>query len=69
MLSKWVKEQKSLRLLDKNFIGNSCKKSVWLNGWVFAYEVSGCGFQSSAVNQKLTTFKKSGNRTMGVSLF
>ena len=49
MLSKWVKEQKSLRLLDKNFIGSSCKKSVWLNGWVFAYEVSGCGFQSSAV--------------------
>ena len=21
--------------------------SVWLNGWVFAYELSGCGFESS----------------------
>ena len=22
-------------------------RSVWLNGWVFVYELSGCGFESS----------------------
>ena len=26
---------------------NHLKRPVWLNGWVFVYELSGCGFESS----------------------
>ena len=25
---------------------------VWLNGWVFVYELSGCGFEASCSHQK-----------------
>ena len=34
--------------------------NVWLNGWVFVYEVSGCGFESSCchLNKSIVTFKE-----------
>ena len=32
---------------DKYSQHSSITWSVWLNGWVFVYELSGCGFESS----------------------
>ena len=36
--------------------------SVWLNGWVFVYELSGCGFESSCshLNFRFSTCFKQG---------
>ena len=30
-------------------------QSVWPNGWVFVYELSGCGFESRCSQTKYTT--------------
>ena len=32
--------------IDKNYWSLHILFSFWLNGWVFVYELSGCGFQS-----------------------
>ena len=39
-----------------------CKRTLnhlasWLNGWVFVYELSGCGFESCCVTKKLLFLK------------
>ena len=31
---------------EKYSLHSSINRPVWLNGWVFAYELSGCGFES-----------------------
>ena len=36
----------------------------WLNGWVFVYEVSGCGFDSSCSHRKLSNEKKDIKKTI-----
>ena len=33
-------------LLRKRTLNHSTQRSVWLNGWVFVYELSGCEFES-----------------------
>ena len=30
------------------------KSTLWLNGWVFVYELSGCGFESSCTDNSLS---------------
>ena len=33
-------------LVRKRTLNHLAKLAVWLNGWVFVYELSGCGFES-----------------------
>ena len=44
--------------MSRNFLLEAGAKSeviwpAWLNGWVFVYELSGCGFESSCNNPKI----------------
>ena len=36
-----------LYLLNQKVLNQTLHWPVWVNGWVFVYEVSGCGFESS----------------------
>ena len=38
---------------DKHSLHSSITRPVWLNGWVFLYEISGCGFESRCSHLKL----------------
>ena len=37
---------------------NHLKRAVWLNGWVFVYELCGCGFESTCSHLKFTHIYK-----------
>ena len=39
--------KRTLNYLAKGEFGSLAIRPVWLNGWVFVYELSGCGFESS----------------------
>ena len=43
----WHKNIQSMHRTDKYPQHNSIIWPVWLNGWVFVYELSGCGFKST----------------------
>ena len=41
---------------DKHSQHSSIIWPVWLNGWVFVYELSGCGYESSCYHLRKTLF-------------
>ena len=41
-----IRTYSQMRCTDKHSQHSSSIWSVWLNGWVFVYELSGCGFES-----------------------
>ena len=47
---------------DKYSQHNSVIWSVWLNGWVFVYELSGCGFEFRCSHQNLVFNEKSSQK-------
>ena len=49
---------------DKYSKHSSIIWSVWLNGWVFVYERSGCGFESRCSHSKFLSENKSWTQSM-----
>ena len=42
--------------------------SVWINGWMFVYELSGCGFESLTVTYTLNILRSSNQKIFKVCL-
>ena len=52
-------------LVRKRELKHLAKLAIWLNGWVFVSEVSGCGFESRYSHLKCLMIMKFGNRKDG----
>ena len=46
-LSDWNWTRTHNHLVHKRTLNHLAKPAKWLNGWVFVYKLSGCGFESS----------------------